>query len=262
MKALLYKPGLYSSCRFGTKRQKVFIASTFTALVLAQSCTNNQPIMKKQSLLVWIMTAIVPITAIKCVPTFSEMQSARTAGKNNIETTSYYTSVSYAEQGQSEGIQTHFGAQAAYGISSNFDIRVRYEYIWLKKAVTDQSTVNDGINVLAIGPKFSLLENKIALSLPIGRAFGSNTQSTWQIHPTLILTYPVMKEKIDVSVSPKYMMSFSKQGNDMIAVNFGMSLSTNLSKWAIRPEYGYLWGGHMEGSYRQFSIGLSTTLGL
>jgi hypothetical protein len=191
-----------------------------------------------------------------CAPVFSELQSARTVGKNKIEATPSYSSVSYSKDGKTEGVQNHMGVQLAYGISSKVDLRFRYEYIWLKKY--GQSDV---INVVGIGPKFSLVENKIAFAVPIGRAFGEGTEDSWEVHPTLLFTIPAVKDKLDINLAPKLLVPLCKGYDNLVAINLGISFSNNLSKWAIRPEYGILFNPGASGHYSQFSIGFSTTFG-
>ena len=119
-----------------------------------------------------------------CAPVFSEMQSARTVGKNRMEVTPTASSVSYTEEGETNGLQNQYGAQVAFGVTSSLDIRLRYEYVRLKEDYGTSDT--KGVHVMGIGPKYSLLKNKIAIALPIGRAFGEDTKDTWQLHPTMV----------------------------------------------------------------------------
>lgn len=48
----------------------------------------------------------------------------------------------------------------------------------------------------------------------------------------------------------------------MVAVNGGLGISTDLSKWAIRPEYSLVQDISKGSMYRSFSIGLSLNLSL
>ena len=191
-----------------------------------------------------------------CAPVFSELQSARTVGKDKIEVTPLFSSINYAEDGESNGIQNHLGLRVAYGISPKTDIRLAYEYIWLK-----DDKDGEGISILGIGPKFSLLENKIAFYMPLGRAVGENTKDTWQLHPTFLFTYPVVEDKVDVTLSPKYLMTFCEGCDDLVAINLGFSFSNNLNKWSIRPEYGLLFNPGEKGHFGHFSLGVSAVIG-
>ena len=199
---------------------------------------------------------LIPIVIQGCAPVFSELQSARTVGKNRVEFTPSYSSVSFAADGEREKTQKHAGLQAAYGISDKIDIRVRYERAW-----EEGGTMKEGISMGAIGPKFSFVEDKMAFYLPIGRAFGEGTEDTWQIHPTFLFTMPVVKDKFDVTIAPKYLISFCEGCENLLAINLALSLSNDLNRWAIRPEYGMLFNPGEEGHFSQFSIGVSYAFG-
>jgi hypothetical protein len=195
-----------------------------------------------------------------CAPVFSEMQSARTVGKNRMEITPTASSVSYSEEGETNGVQNQYGTQVAFGVTSSFDIRLRYEYVRVKNDFGASDT--KGVHVMGIGPKYSLLKNKIAIALPIGRAFGEDTKDTWQLHPTILFTIPAVKDKFDLNISPKYLFTVCKDCEDFIALNFGASFSNDLNKWAIRPEYGLLYNPGVSGHFGQLSIGFSYAFNL
>ncbi len=46
----------------------------------------------------------------------------------------------------------------------------------------------------------------------------------------------------------------------MVAFNAGFSISSDLSKWAVRPEYGIVYDMQQKARYANFSIGLSMNL--
>ena len=48
---------------------------------------------------------------------------------------------------------------------------------------------------------------------------------------------------------------------DFVAVNVGASLSNDLKKWAIIPEYGILFVPGESGFFGQFSLGFSRAFG-
>jgi len=209
----------------------------------------------KKGILSAMVLIAIAVLAQSCAPVFSDLQSARLVGKGNVEATPSYSTVGFSEEGESEGIQNHVGLQLAYGISSKIDLRLRYEYIWLKEG-EDYSK-----SVIGLGPKFSLLENKIAFYLPVGRALGEETSETWQLHPTLLLTFPAMEDKLDISFSSKYLIAFCEDCDNLVAFNLGLALSKNVKRWAIRPEYGLLFNPGESGRFYHFSIGFSGVIG-
>ncbi len=186
-----------------------------------------------------------------CAPIFSEMQSARTVGKGNIELSGGLSFVSFTEDRETDHVQNHIGLQAAYGLSDAVDLRARYEYLWID---------DDGgkANIFGLGPKFSLLTDRIAGYLPIGFAFGEDIEDSsdsWQIHPTLLVSIPVV-DFLEINPSGKVLIPFHEDGETLIAFNLGLGLSLN-NRLTIRPEYGMLFNPGESGHFGQFSIGFT-----
>lgn len=212
--------------------------------------------MKRNSLLFTGSLLLFGMLYQSCAPVFSELQSARTVGKNRVELTPSYTSASITDEGETGGVQNELGIQAAIGLTPKFDLRLRYEYIWPKG-----DGFGDGVSVIGFGPKISLLENKIALSLLGGTAFGGDIEDAWEFQPSLLFTLPAVENKLDITLAPKYIFTFCEECEDFAAINLGLAFSSDLSKWAIRPEYGLLYDIGEAGHVGQFSIGISKTFG-
>lgn len=189
-----------------------------------------------------------------CVPVFSELQSARTVGRNRVEFTPSYSGVTSRNGPDIEDVESHWGMQATYGITESIDLKVRYEAILPKR---DSAT---SIHVLGIGEKFSLVKDRLALSLSIGRALGEQYDDTWQMHPGILFTWPAIKDKLDINLSSRYLVRFSDPHN-LLAFNFGFTISKKLHNWSIRPEYGVLYNPGNKGHYSHVSMGASFTLG-
>ncbi len=202
----------------------------------------------------YLLVVIVCLHFSSCVTVFSELQSARTVGEGRFDITPSYSTVGQFYEGESEGVQNHIGFQAAYGISSRWDIRARYERVWVK----DTEFGEDGVNVLGFGPKYSLLENKIAAYLPVGVGFFEGGEKEWQVHPTLLFTLPLMPDKAEVTFSPKYLIDFN--GTNLVATNLGFAFG-DLRNWAIRPEFGLLFNPGEQGSNFHFSVGFTKSFG-
>jgi len=192
-----------------------------------------------------------------CVAPFSDLQSAKLLGRGNVEVTPSYSSVSLTADGDTQHIQSHYGVQAGYGLFGFMDLRLRYERI---DATIEEESI--GVNVFGFGPKFRLLKNWLALYVPVGFAFGPDVESSqsWQVHPTLLATWALGKS-IEINPSAKAMIPFQGDTGTLYAFNLGMALSTDVSKWAVRPEIGIctdFTGGH----FMQFSIGFTLSSGL
>lgn len=209
------------------------------------------------------VTAVVALTAMMafvtgCVAPFSDLQSARLLGKGNIEVTPGFGTVSINDEGETQHVQNNYGAQLGYGLTKFMDLRLRYEYI---RATSGEDSVN--VNVIGFGPKFRLAKNWLAFYVPIGFAFGGDMEAgdssdTWQVHPTLLATFPVAKF-LEINPSAKVMIPFSSESFDTLyAFNLGLAISPDVSKWAIRPEVGICTDfGSGSGYFLHFSIGVS-----
>jgi hypothetical protein len=190
-----------------------------------------------------------------CAPVFSEMQDARTVGKNNVEGTASFSSVGFTNEGESDHVQNHVGFQAAYGLSDAVDLRLRYAFVKVDDDVQEDITVN----VLAIGPKVSLIKDRLSVYLPVGFAFGEEieAEATWQIHPPMVGTIPVV-DNLDINPSVKVLVPFEEGAETTIAFNIGLGIRLNES-FVLRPEFGMLfnaeeWG---DGHYKQFGLGVT-----
>jgi hypothetical protein len=192
------------------------------------------------------------------VAPFSELQSARLAGVGRHEITPAYSALSVSEEGGSERIQNHFGLHYATGLSSRVDLRARFERV----SVVDSE--GEGVNVLGIGPKFALVPDRLALYAPVGFGFGSGLEigDTFQLHPALVGTVPV-GNVLELNPSVKALLPLSAGSDFQYAANIGIGLSSDLSRWAIRPEIGWLWNPSSEegSTVRHFSVGFSLFTG-
>jgi hypothetical protein len=195
-----------------------------------------------------------------CAAPFADLQGARLAGKGKVEVTPSFTSVAASQSGASEAVQREYGFMLAAGTSDHLDWRFRY----IRVAAPGGSGGEGSFNVLGIGPKFGITPNRVAIGLPIGFAFGDgidNVGDTFQCHPTLFVTLPAGR-CFEVNVSGKALFWIGG-GLEFIgyAGNIGLGISTDLDRWAIRPEFGVQFHPGDGGYLRQASLGLSWNLG-
>jgi len=211
-----------------------------------------KPINKTLSLssLVILLLLICIFASFSCfAPAFSELQSARLVGPGNAEIIPSYSRI----HGESEHVQDHYGIQAGVGILKRLDLRIRYEHA----SVNPGEDENFGVNMLGFGPKLGLVPNWLAIYVPVGFAYGKDIEAseTWQVHPTLLATLPLSKH-FEINTSAKALIPLQKGNDPMYAVNFGVAISSDVRRWAVRPEIGYLFNSPV-GSCVQMSIGLS-----
>jgi hypothetical protein len=198
--------------------------------------------------------SIALLLMVGCAPPFSSIQSARTVGKGKFEVTPLFSTVFFSAEGETEHVQNEFGFQAAYGLGNMVDLQLRYEFI--NVSIED---VSASANVIGIGPKVGVYKEMIAFACPIGFAFGGDVEDiseTWQLHPTLLFTLPI-GNSFEFNPSAKMLIPLSGDGDILLAFNLGAGISTDLRKWAARPEIGFLIDPGEEGHFTQFSVGLT-----
>lgn len=194
---------------------------------------------------------------IRCAPLASELQGARLVGKKQVEITPGYSSVQFAEE-QPGSLEGHVrestgrvkGIQLAYGVSDKVDFRARVEQITFRNVTT---------TVFAIGPKVSLVKNRVALYAPLWFVDFKPAQ----LQPTILFTLPIVRNKVEFNPSVKSLLSVSGYDPNnglMVAVNTGLAISTNTRTWALRPEFSLVYDVTRSCYYRSFSIGLSIHL--
>lgn len=219
----------------------------------------NENLLHVNQIIVKCLIAMTMGSCFQCAPFSSDLQSARMAGKGSVEVTPEYSSIQFAEQerplekgGVQKSTGTLKGIQVAYGLSEKLDLRVRAEHFEFR---------NISIYVFSVGTKISLIKDRVALYLPIW--FVDLKPAAFQ--PTILLTFPVVKNKIEFNPSVKNIISlggYDPNSTILVGLNAGLGISTNLSKWALRPEYSLVYDVKERAQFKSFSIGLSLNMSL
>ena len=196
---------------------------------------------------------------VGCAPiTFSNLQSAKMTRKGKFEfTPSFSTSIN----------TNSFGLQTSYGLNNKYNFRLRLERIMIdfdefesgSSNFIDMSIFNSKANIthLSFGIKYQLLKNKSAIYIPISfTKIDNDSEIIKQIEPTYIHTFSFKNFEINPSI--KALIPLDSNTKDyLLAYNLGFGISSNLSKWVIRPEVGILTSPLEEGGIPHMSIGLS-----
>lgn len=193
--------------------------------------------------------AVILMTMISfpaCLPVYSEMQSARVVGKGKTEIAPHYTFTEELRENEPMN-QEHIAVQFAHGLSDRVDVRARVENV-------------DGHTIIGLGPKFQLdQKGKFALNLIGGASLESET--SFQLHPSLIMSIPIVENSIEFTAAPKMIIPICSGCNSFYATNFNLALGKDIRKLAIRPEYGFAFKPGDEDLIGQFSLGISATFG-
>jgi len=208
--------------------------------------------MKKKNLLITTGLLVSLSSLYSCVtvaPVNGSFEKAGTLGKGNIELLGNYSHYIVSGGGETEAINNNYGFRAGYGVSDNFDFKIRYEKL---KPVDQESGSKFVANYISVIPKVSLVAKSFSILLPISRYNLSDedldgiktNQHSYSIAPQIIKTFTAKSNQADFSVNVKgdYIINSGEDAeNDfLLGFNLGGGFSSNLDKWAIRPEIGYL----------------------
>ncbi|MBN1755424.1 hypothetical protein JW877_04325 [bacterium] len=182
--------------------------------------------------------------------TFSTMQRAKLLQKGDFEITPYLSTV-YYNSGSTDRMTYQYGLQSAYGLNDRLNFRVCYELI-------DIENSQDPWHFLSIAPKVPIMGDWLSFSFPVGTVFGSGveTSDSWQVHPTLMATI-IPLEWMELNLSAKGLVFAEKDYDNLVALNSGFGLSTNLDRWAVRPEFGVLFNPKEQFYFFSWNLGFT-----
>jgi hypothetical protein len=182
----------------------------------------------------------------------ADHQSAALLPARKAELTPSVSYVSFSSEGETEHVQTHFGLRAAYGISPRFELRGMFEHV----AIEDS---DEGTNVIALGPKISLVRDRVALYAPVVVVTGGGVESseTWTAVPTLLVN-AVTSRTFELTPSLKAFVPLTGDDRDVfVGLHLGAGISNDLSRCALRPEVGMVRNPGEKGTAWGFSMGVA-----
>jgi hypothetical protein len=204
----------------------------------------------KQNL--FALATLAMLTYSCAVPVNTSFERAATLGKGNVEAMGSYSRYVGFADGESEPLHSNFGGRLGVGITKDVDLKIRYErykYPGIKEngdPFYPGEKSETGMDYISFVPKFSLVSKKLAFMLPLSRYTGG----TYSIAPQFLATHTSAKNNVDLTFSTKgdflVQKDYDLDGNTKRSTDFylgfsaGAGLSSNLDKWAIRPEVGYL----------------------
>ena len=186
--------------------------------------------------LIPVLPLLLAVLSPGCAPVFSDFQSARMVKPGRVEVTpaaSYVSAPQYTA-----------GLQAAYGLHHRAELRARFTRVFrprtLRASTPRIDALNDlddalqqDVNVISAGLKFSLAENRVALHLPAETYFGGGDAGGVTGHPALLLSVP-LSDRLELNPSINAILP-----SGFVAVNLGLAAG-DLDRWAVRPEVGVL----------------------
>lgn len=196
-------------------------------------------------------------------PVNNNYEKAGTLKKGTVEFLGNYTGYSYTSSYESGTANNNFGFRAGLGISDKFDLKIRYEKLIPSNTFdSEEFDESSNINYYSIVPKFAIVPEKLALLVPVSlytvkEEFEgyTNNSSFFSIAPQGIYTYTNTKKTVDLSFGLKSDLWFTGDGGFfIIETTAGAGFSSDLNKWAIRPELGAAFQGG--AVYLSYGVGV------
>lgn len=136
----------------------------------------------------------------------------------------------------------NLGVSAAYGLSGTFNLGLRYEYLDIKqqhiqilsKSYDMQSSV---LHYFELSGKIGLIEDDLALGLPVGLYYWKGKTLT-MIDPRIYYTLR-RSNKLEFNAMAKVHILIADGISLAPGISLGVGLSTDLNRWALRPEAGF-----------------------
>lgn len=200
----------------------------------------------------FIVAALPAILAAACVPYVADQQNARMLPAGGFEVNGSFSTVSFSVEGESEHVQDQYGARVAYGISDRMELRATYERISIEDA-------DEGLNMFGAGLKFGLVPDQLAFFLPVGVVTGGDLEAsdTWTLVPTLIGTWRASRI-FELNPGVKAIYPFAAENPEVfLGFHLGAGISTDLDRWALRPEVGIVVNPGEDGRTLGFTLGVS-----
>jgi hypothetical protein len=185
-----------------------------------------------------------------CYHVHSSFQSARILPKGDAEFTPLYETQRFTDDGESDNFGKQYGLMAAYGIDERMNLRFRYQKL--------KPDGGNGVSYFSVGPKFGSTNGNFALDLPLGTFFGDDIDEdkTFQIHPTVLFTFPV-NPMIEINGFAKYLFYLDNDMENAYSLGLGIGIFTPNQRICIRPEYSILRQSDLDGYYSSIGVGLS-----
>jgi len=199
-------------------------------------------------------------------PVNNQYEKAGTLKKGNVDLSGSFTG--YNASGAGEGINTNnnIGFRVGYGVSDKFDLKFRYERLM---PGSDYDKVFDddnfkGANYFSIVPKIAIIPEKLSFLVPVSyysfkdEFDGDGNASLTSITPQILYTATNRRNTADFTLGVKADCFFGDGVSLFPSTTIGAGFSTDLNKWAVRPEIGAtLMGG---GGFLSYGIGIQVTI--
>lgn len=198
----------------------------------------------------------------------NSFETGKSLGRKTVELAPSFSHYIISYQGESAVLSNNFGIRAGFGLSKQFDLKFRYERFFFPR---DEFSSNPAMHFYSLVPKYSIADKGFSVMLPLSLYSISNNElpdepglTYYSISPQFLKTITARNHQTDVTFAVRCDYFIFKQeelDNDfLLGLNIGTGLSSDLRKWAIRPELGLQFKPGEAGIVWNLGIGLQVLL--
>jgi len=217
--------------------------------------------------LIFIALLALLLSGCVVVPVNLSYESARMLDKGQIQLQGSYARYN-AVKDTSANLCNNFGFAAGYGVTEKYSIGIRYEHLDMSPAfgdIFDNEDLEDfskitKMNYIEVNNRIRIKEDFIAIGIPAGLYLVNDVTETAEdfnswgyffIDPRIYFTFFAKTDVFELSIVPKAHIIAGFLGAQFIpGISLGIGLSSDLDRWAIRPEIGY-------DKYLSFGVGVN-----
>lgn len=133
----------------------------------------------------------------------------------------------------------NIGIALRFGFTDKFNLGLRYEHLFIRnefEMFDDDESYRGQINYYELSSKINLKEDKMALDIPVG-LYDYEGEFFFAVDPRLIVSFR-KSQKFEINLYPKVHIFIGDGIQFNPAIGAGLGLSSDLDKWAFRPEIG------------------------
>ena len=200
--------------------------------------------MKNMIMTVIAFTIMCLPSCVSLLPVNNQYEKAGTLQQGHTEVSGFVTKYDRHGYGRTENSNRNYGFRAGYGFTDRFDLKLRYERLVFTPHFDGKLT---GAHYFSFIPKFAVAPEYFSVMIPfstysVSSFYDGNKHKTRvnSITPQMIFSVTNRKKKVDLSLAMKmdYLWGYDSDNNVFLGASLGAGFSTDLRKWAIRPEVG------------------------
>ncbi len=210
-----------------------------------------------------LLAALLLSSCSSMLPVNSYFEKAGTLQKGVTEVSGHVTGYSVSHFDRTDKAASQYGLRIGHGITDRFDMKFRYEQ---QTYTTHFDYRLKKVQYFSFVPKYAVEPGKLALAIPFSVYYGQYEvegnvykKNYTSVTPWIIYTATARSKRADLSLGMKYDLVFGEEGNAFWGGFVGAGFSSNLDKWAIRPEVGVSLATRKE-TYWNYGIGLQLML--